>query len=49
MIQKYNDKVVKKRYEGSVFMFDENALTLSGQFRKSMKKVFMGATDRGRK
>lgn len=38
MIQKYNDKVVKKGYEGSAFEFDENALTLSGQFRKKHEK-----------
>ena len=43
MVQKYNERAIKKGYESSVFKFDENSLKLRGKFiPKGESKSFFG-------
>ena len=43
MVQKYNERAIKKGYESSVFKFDENSLKLRGKFMpKGESKSFFG-------
>lgn len=37
MVQKYNERAIKKGYESSVFKFDENSLKLRGNLYPKVK------------